>query len=273
MNSPIAWTILAILAIVSFIYAIVCQHKNKEKKELSFARKSHVLIQNSKEKFDKLSILYDGETIDNLCVSKYSIWNSGNKTLDCSDIVTTKELTISVKEESKILEASILSVTEETNNFTYEKVDEHTIKVTFDYIDKKDGVVIQVIHTGKTEDLEISCKIKGGKELKTHSLESNKKHATSRKLVSIVSLIGSFFITVVSSIGIFVDVLIKNGFISDEQYIANFYNNDPSMNIYSVWVTFVLYATTFALSIYLTKMAYHIGIPTKLKKNFDADIN
>lgn len=273
MNSPIAWSVLSILSVVGFIYAIICQHKNKEKKELSFARKSHMLIQNSKEKFEKLSILYDGKTVSNLCVSKYCIWNSGNRTLNRSDVVQTKEITIATIEDNKILEASILSITEETNNFTLEKIDEQTVRVLFDYVDRKDGVVIQVVHTGETRALRISCKIKGGKDLRTHSLESNKKITMSRKLMAIASLLFSFFVTITSSLVLSVDALIKNGFISDKQYIDSFYSTESVTNMSSTWMTLVMYAITFIISISLTKSAFHIGIPMKLKKNFDADIN
>lgn len=48
MESPIAWAVLAIIAIVSFIYAIVCQQKNKEKKEISYLKVSNELIRKKK---------------------------------------------------------------------------------------------------------------------------------------------------------------------------------------------------------------------------------
>ena len=161
MDSPIAWAILAIIAIVSFIYAIICQQKNKEKKEFSFCLKSNHLIRGKRSKFEKLSITYDGQQIEDLCVSKFTVWNSGNRTLNRTDMVESKELTISVTDECRILDVELIACSDETNGFSVKIENEHTVKVLFEYADKKDGAVIQIIHTGTNESLKIECKIKG----------------------------------------------------------------------------------------------------------------
>lgn len=48
MNNPWAWGVLSVITILSFLYAVYCQQKNKEKKEISYAQKSTVLVQNKK---------------------------------------------------------------------------------------------------------------------------------------------------------------------------------------------------------------------------------
>ena len=166
MDSPIAWAILAIIAIVSFIYAIICQQKNKEKKEFSFCLKSNHLIRGKRSKFEKLSITYDGQQIEDLCVSKFTVWNSGNKTLNRTDMVESKELTISVTDECRILDVELIACSDETNGFSVKIENEYTVKVLFEYADKKEGVVIQIIHTGSDENIQIDCKIKGGNPIK-----------------------------------------------------------------------------------------------------------
>ena len=118
MHSPIAWAILAVITIISLAYAIICNQKNKEKKEFSYCLRSRTLIRKKKAKFEKLSIVYGGKQIDDLCVSNFTIWNSGNKTLNASDMVTSKELTITALEDDKILDVEILKCSEETNKFS-----------------------------------------------------------------------------------------------------------------------------------------------------------
>lgn len=168
MHSPIAWAILAVITIISLAYAIICNQKNKEKKEFSYCLRSRTLIRKKKAKFEKLSIVYDGKQIDDLCVSNFTIWNSGNKTLNASDMVTSKELTITAIEDSKILDVEILKCSEETNKFSTQLLDEHTVKILFDYVDKMEGVVIQIIHTGTNDSLKIECKIKGGRPVRNY---------------------------------------------------------------------------------------------------------
>lgn len=168
MDSPIAWGILSTFAVAGFLYAIICQHVNTERKEFSYCHDSYPLIRKKKTVFEKLSIEYDGKSISDLTVSYFTIWNSGNRTLNCSDIVETKELTISAEEESLILDAEIITTTEDTNKFSLEKIDDRTLKIGFDYAEKKDGLVLQVIHTGSGDSIKIGCKIKGGKPLKMH---------------------------------------------------------------------------------------------------------
>ena len=168
MDSPLAWAFLSILAIAGFAYAIICQHINTEKKEISYYHDWYSLIRKKKTAFEKLSIEYDGKPISDLTVSHFTIWNSGNRTLSGSDIVETKELTIFAENESMILDAGIVTSTEETNKFSLKTVNASNVKIEFDYAEKKDGIVLQVIHTGSSDSIKIGCKIKGGKPLRMH---------------------------------------------------------------------------------------------------------
>lgn len=162
MGSPIAWAILSIITILSLVLAIIFYLKGKEKKEFSYCLRSSSLIRKNKRKFEKLSVVYDGQAVDDLCVSKFTIWNSGNKTLGREDMVATKELTITASKKNRILDVELIACTEETNKFSATIVDEHTVKVLFDYVDKREGAVVQILHTGTDDTLGIDCKIKGG---------------------------------------------------------------------------------------------------------------
>lgn len=166
MTSPVAWAVLAASTLISVVLAIVFYLKTKEKKILTYCHRSSSLIRRKKRKFEKLSITYAGEQIDNLSVSRFTIWNSGNKTLNKDDIVATKEVTITALGENKILDAELILCSEETNKFSVAITDEHTVKVLFDYIDKREGAVVQILHTGTHDTLSIDYKIKGGLPIK-----------------------------------------------------------------------------------------------------------
>lgn len=198
MDSPLAWAILSILAVVGFAYAIICQHINTERKEFSYCHDSYSLIRKKKTVFEKLSIEYDGKSIDDLTVSYFTIWNSGNRTLNSNDIVETKELSISAENECQILDAEIITLSEETNKFSLIKVDDRTLKIVFDYADKNDGIVLQVIHTGASNSIKANCKIKGGKPLKTHV--NDKLPSLVRKAINKPSWIKSLSVFAIAMI-------------------------------------------------------------------------
>lgn len=275
MNSPIAWTILAILAIVSFIYAIVCQHQNKEKKEFSYCLKFNNLIQQKKSDFDKLLITYNGQMVEDLCVSRFTVWNSGNRTLNSTDIVDSKELTISVSDKCKILDTDLIYCSEETNKFSLKVVDESTVKLLFEYVDVNDGLVVQIIHTGSDDDIRIDCKIKGGNQIKNIVNETfpkairkvmNNEVFEKMTIFSIGAIIVLFFLmSVMFAISNFNEDLQRFLFFS-----AITTDEIKGMTKYTAITTaitfFVSSMSIAVMYIPLVKKYFGMGIPKKLKK-------
>lgn len=278
MDSPIAWAILAIIAIVSFVYAIICQQKNKEKKEFSFCLKSNHLIRGKRTKFEKLSITYDGQQIEDLCVSKFTIWNSGNRTLNRTDMVESKELTISVADECRVLDVELIACSDETNGFSVRIENEHTVKVLFEYADKKEGAVIQIIHTGNDEDIQIDCKIKGGEPIK------NVVNDSAPKIIGKVVRKEFFGKAFIISMGIMIVLL----FCMSVLFALSIFNPElqvflmsPTMSpietssevqksaIVTSVIFFVYSIIMSALYIPLVKNHFNMGIPKTLKKYSD----
>ncbi len=216
MNNPIAWLVLALLTVISFGYAIYCQRKNKECKEFSYTRKSNSLIHKKKSKFEKLLITYDSQEIENLCVSKFTLWNSGNKTINNLDMVNTKEVSIHLSNNAKILDTEIIGVSDETNDFKIETIDDTSAKILFDYVDKKEGIVFQIIHTGTEEDISIDCKIKGGKPIKN---TINDSFPNVLRKVMPQELLDKFFV-------IFIGTIIALFFLITIACIVSIFNTD-----------------------------------------------
>lgn len=272
MDNPVAWAVLAISTIASFVYAVITQHINKERKQLSYYQRSQSIIRDKKGKFDKLSVLYDGQLVDSICVSTVTIWNSGNRTINDSDIVESKELTLSLLEDNKILSADIIAVSEDTNNFKITMIDNSSMKILFDYVDKKEGVVIQIIHTGKSESVVINCKIKGGYPIKD-VVDDSIPRAIAKvldtewfvKLSSIIICLGMilfFFVSVIFTIAIF-DTSLQSTLdvLSDFKYFTS--QGAAIVTSLLSWLTFLFIIVIWYPA---TKKIYRIGIPKSLKK-------
>lgn len=166
MNSSIVWAITAVLGVFGTIYGVVSNIKNKRHKRFSYIIDSNRVISNSKTSYEKLSITYDGQKISSFCVSRITVWNSGNVIINSADMVSGRELTISVPDDVNILDASIILENDETNKFSLHIVDSHTVKIFFDYVGLKDGFVVELLHNGRGSKLEISYVIKDGESPK-----------------------------------------------------------------------------------------------------------
>jgi hypothetical protein len=120
-----------------------------------------------------LDILYNGNRVENLSISQVAFWNKGNEIIDNSDIVKTEPLRIESKKNIQILDSKIITENNPTNEFVLKPIDMSRVEIQFDFIEKNDGVVIQVIHTGvDAESLVVRGKIKGA-EIKTYSEKFN----------------------------------------------------------------------------------------------------
>lgn len=268
MANPYAWAIISFIAIASFIYAIVCQHKNKEKKEFSYRQQSNSLIVKKKSKYEKLSISYDGQQIEDLTVSRIIVWNSGNKTLNKEDIVPSKELTVSTSEDQIILDTELIARTEDTNRFLIRRIDEHTVKIYFDYADKKDGIVLQIIHTGTKEDIKLDCKIKGGNPIKDtappKSVSRERLEIMMGGLLALLLIAGTLFIlffAVLCTIAIFNPSVQSFLF----QPITKQRSEQSNVIISSLlsWLYFMIGSGFIFRHV---KKVFNVGIPKELKK-------
>lgn len=275
MTNPYAWAVLSILTIVSFIYAIVTQHINAEKKEFSYSRKFHSLIHKKKGKFEKLSISYDGREIEDLCVSRFTIWNSGNKTLSARDMVDSKELTITALDGNRILDVEIVACSEVTNDFRVQVINEHIVRIVYDYVDKKEGVVIQVIHTGTEDSLTIDCKIKGGRPIKNFINETVpriiRRYTDEYKfdritVVIAIIMLGLFLVmALVCTFAIF-DADLQN-ILFDYSKAKETQEYEPQRTAITMSIICWLYWLILCgLYIPLAKKKFSIGIPRSIKK-------
>ena len=135
----------------------------KKEKRPFYSTKSTNIFQGLTGKFKPLKIEYDGEEIENLTTTKLFLWNGGEETINKNDIAELEPLKIKVADNYKMLDVNILESSKIANNFKYTlSHDLSELLLTIDYIDINEGVVIQIIHTGKSEDdIELIGLIKG----------------------------------------------------------------------------------------------------------------
>jgi hypothetical protein len=107
-----------ILAVLGVALAIIFYFKGRKVKLPCYAVRSTNIVRNLVSKIESLEMLYSGEPIENLTVTKFAFWNAGRDTIDRRDIASADPLTFHVKRGYKILDAKILSEKKKSNKFS-----------------------------------------------------------------------------------------------------------------------------------------------------------
>jgi hypothetical protein len=155
-------TVGVAIAILGIAVGIALYYKGKKAKKPRYDIKSNNVISGFKAKNVPLEILYSGQKVENVTVSKVVFWNAGDDTLDQSDIASTDPVRIQVTEGCKVLDAKRIYTKNKSNKIEIERQGESGVLVKFEFIDKGEGAVIQLIHTGtSSNDVCVCGTIKG----------------------------------------------------------------------------------------------------------------
>ena len=123
-----------------------------------YAIKSFNLINDSSSKINNLDIKYkfcnanktacELKPIERITVTKILFWNAGREKIDKTD-VDDNPITIKASRNNKILESKVINVANKKTNF---KLDQLSNIISFSFLDTSNGGVIEVIHTGKSDE-------------------------------------------------------------------------------------------------------------------------
>lgn len=167
LDNTLVQLFLAILAVVSTLLAIVFYFKSKKKMEIRYFIEHNVLISETDYRTKKLEILYQGKKIANLVQSRVTFVNTGNATLESSNIAKAEPLRISVANPHEILEVVEIKQSEPNNLFEVHG-SSNDMNIIFDYFSPRDTVIITILHTDSSaKSFDIFGGIKGGKIIKS----------------------------------------------------------------------------------------------------------
>lgn len=157
------WLIITgfIITLISLLLAIIFYIKSKKVKLLCYAIRSQNIVRDLVSRIDLLEMLYDGKRIENLTATKIAFWNAGNDIIDKNDIVNNCPLTVNVEKGYKILDVKTFN-NDKGNQFSIKLSDDRShIDISFEYLAKNEGEIIQLLHTGKSEqDIKIDGRMK-----------------------------------------------------------------------------------------------------------------
>src|SRR6266498_2492258 len=180
-----------ILGVLGLIFGYIFYRKSLRVKEPYYSIWSNNLIQDSIANMSGLEVIYKGHKVDNLTVSKVLFWNDGYDTIESEDIVSTDPLRID--SVSQILDGTVIKANNPSNQIIATvAANGASVHIAFDYLDKNDGAIIQVVHTGKSSsDLTLKGKLKGSS---IHFYLSKSRRVTEITTVLLGLMFTAFFV-------------------------------------------------------------------------------
>ncbi|MCC8061959.1 MAG: hypothetical protein LIO68_01775 [Rikenellaceae bacterium] len=148
-NNPIFNIITLTLALIGIILTVYFAVQARRAKKPVYAIRTINLVKDKLAKIDRVEMLFDGKRIDNLSVSRLALWNDGKETIRTTDMSKLNPLKITISEDYQILDCKILYQRNPANNFTTAIEDDgKSVSMGFDYFDYREGVVLEIAHTG-----------------------------------------------------------------------------------------------------------------------------
>ncbi|NTW88945.1 MAG: hypothetical protein HGB26_07465 [Desulfobulbaceae bacterium] len=173
-----------VLGLIGLISSYIFYKLSIRAKEPSWGVRSINLIRSRTARIENLEIKFLGHDIENLTVSRVLFWNEGAETIDTTDITMANPVKLVFGGNTKVLDARVYAVNNSANQFKA-RIDEqdNVVFLEFAYLDRKNGAVIQVIHTGtSSEDVQILGDIKGVKVIRNRFSAQHRLSRTIRKL-------------------------------------------------------------------------------------------
>ena len=164
MNLELIGIIIGVIGVVIGVLGSYLFYRiSIERKEPVWWVTGNNLISDFGSQWDKLKITYNDRAIKNLTVSKIVFWNEGKKTVDKEDLTEADPLRICLQSEISLLDAQILGLNNPASRCKIvSDYETGTVTIHFDYLDRSNGLVIQMIHSGTSpSQLDLKGSIRG----------------------------------------------------------------------------------------------------------------
>ncbi|MBN8236847.1 hypothetical protein JF544_16435 [Halobacillus kuroshimensis] len=201
-----------LIGLIGIVIGIYSHRKATMGARLNYNIKSSEIIGANNDVSDEIEIYYRGVSVPRVIKSYIVLWNSGNKTVDKKEVVPGDPLKILFQQESKIMNYNILKQTNPVNNvqLNNNKTNGNEIDIDFEYLDPKDGFLVEVLHTddevypsvvGSVKGMTQGINYVGPKKSKNSAFFISFKRAVDKTINS-----GAFF-KITLAVGILANVI------------------------------------------------------------------
>lgn len=219
-ESPVLSVVGIALAIGALFVAYIFYRKARRVKEPAWAIRTTNLMRGYIAKLPDLDVLYDGQIVERLSISRILFWNRGADTIRRADIAAADPLRIQAVEDATILDVEVL----QTNSIASQlsatlATDKKSAPVDFEFLDQGQGAVFQVVHSGLTsEDIQVVGTVVGSGQPCQHkipfidllplptkrSFDEKLRPTTKRRIMALIAIIPAIMMWALFSAEVFV---------------------------------------------------------------------
>lgn len=154
-----------IIGVVGIILAFMFYVRSKEKVKPSYAIITQELIGTSDRHLpEAVEIRYDGQPVPTLYKATIFFWNRGTKTLDQRDIAPSDLIKFHLQGSgAKLLEVRSIKATRSVLNPSFVQA-KNDVTLSFDFLDREDGLALEVFYSGQDSVIDCSGTVKGAKK-------------------------------------------------------------------------------------------------------------
>jgi len=143
------------------LISLVLYLRDRKVKRASYSIRSWRLLDRRRQDLGGITLQYENEPVEDLCKTIVAFWNSGTATIEKSDIVDP--IQIKVRDGLKLLKYDMLATGSRSNGILPSRQN-GTIVISLEFLDRFEGLAIQLFHTGLTsQDVKVSSRIKGAR--------------------------------------------------------------------------------------------------------------
>jgi hypothetical protein len=155
-----------ILAALSIVLAIVVYIKSRRFKSAFYFVETNHIIGSAPRRFRGLEVLYNGSNIESFSASKIFLWNRGTEAIRGTDIAPAAPLLVNQRDGEVILDHKVLYCSSPHSKVSSHSQENGGVLIAFDYLDPKNGLILEVLHTGGPGTISVSGSIIGGGEVR-----------------------------------------------------------------------------------------------------------
>ena len=159
----LAW-VGSILGIFGILISIIFHIYSRQRGLLRYAQSGERLLGLTAAGLPEgVTVMYRGDNIPRLTRTIFWLWNDGERTFRRSDLVANDRLRLEIIGVGGILAASVLKQARDVCDFdlVLDPSDPTKILISFEFLDKKDGAVLEILHSSDQHFMEIRGTIIG----------------------------------------------------------------------------------------------------------------
>ena len=195
----------SLIGLVGIAAAAVTYILSRQRSIISYRTRGVRLLGHAESKLpNEVNVQYRGKDIPRLTRSVVVLWNDGERTISGADIVQEDPICIDAGADSSIVACTLLKSTRPVVQASCQQSTQDTkiVIVSFSFLDPGDGLVVEILHTGKERYPTVGGTIRGipqgpknrGRVLSQRPPAMSIPFMRSRKTFAVVVVVAGFVV-------------------------------------------------------------------------------